>query len=66
MTEFIITTKDIVLREDAKDIIIEQDKKHITTAIMYISESHEHKSCVHVEQGLWELDKINNNIVTLK
>lgn len=64
-------SKTVTLREDAKDIKIIQfpskTKQGIgETMIIYISESHEHKTCVHVVPGLWEEDTINNNIVKLK
>jgi len=66
-----LETKTIILRSDAKDIQVIQypaKTKNETpeTHIVYQSESYAHKTIVHVVIGLWEEDKIINNIVKLK
>lgn len=66
MTEYKITTKTIILREDARDIHITQDYKSNRTSIIYQSDSHEHGTMIYVEPGIWHEDTITNNIVTLK
>lgn len=56
-------TREIVLREDATDIIFQKLGKD--THIGYQSASHPHKYCVFIVEGYWIEKERNNNVITL-
>ena len=61
--------KEVILRYDAKDIIVEVIYNKFTkkdeTYIRYKSDSHPSNMLTHVVMGNWKLDYINNNVVIL-
>jgi hypothetical protein len=69
------TIEEIVLEEEAdvfKNVILEEDAKDIIISILgtdthigFNSESNPKKYCISVVQGHWKGHSIDNNIVTL-
>ena len=56
-------TKEILLREDATDVVLQ--KLGNDTHIGYHSESHPHKYCVQIIEGYWVKKSIDKHIIIL-
>jgi len=58
------TTKTIKLLAGAKDIKIQSTAKNETT-IEFTCPAWKTKTCIHKVPGIWEIQSINRNLVTL-